>query len=284
MSNKRFVLSAIASILLLVAVYLLRSPAQEGPWREGQQRPAKVELLPDKLVVHDLRDFRYDATGAATQTTYRDAHYETRRLARVWYGLSHFAEHGLAHAFLSFEFLDEQGQPDYLVASIEARLRPDQSYNPLLGLFRAYPRIVVLGTEADIIGLRTHARKERVLLYPLKLTADQRESLFRAVMTDADSTYNDPTFYNTALDNCATGILQYSAQWHSILTRIDHRVLLPGYSDELAHAYGYLDAAGSLEQLRQRAEIAVDEIATIDASYSKEIRKNWNDLDADSQR
>jgi hypothetical protein len=69
---------------------------------------------------------------------------------------------------------------EYLGISIEARLRADQVYNPLVGLFRQYTKIYVAATEQDVIGRRSHLRGENVLLYPVSATRAEMEQLSRA--------------------------------------------------------------------------------------------------------
>src|SRR5690606_19116865 len=104
----------------------------------------------------------------------------------------------------SFEFSNNE----FLAASVEARLRPGQSYSPLMGLMRQYNKLIVLGSEADIIGLRSHIRAERVLLYPLQLNQAQMEYVFHSFMKDAQALEQQPGFYNTLLDNCTTNLLK----------------------------------------------------------------------------
>jgi hypothetical protein len=275
-SKRRLVALAFAFMFAAgSAIYCTRTPTHDGEWIATNVRLPELSIRSNQNSIRGIRDFRYDETGAVSQLNYIDRNYDLSQLNGVWYGLSHFADHGFAHAFLSFEFIGHNGKPEYLVASIEARLRPGQSYHPISGLLRAFHRIVVLCTEEDIIGLRTHHRHERVLLYPLRLSQENRLSLARSVFSDADAMSTHPEFYNTALDNCITGILQYTPEWESYLTRLDYRVMLPGLSDELAFKYGYIDGATNLEELRQRAEIRSPAAFKIDADYSKNIRLAW---------
>src|SRR5690606_6985026 len=118
-------------------------PTHEGDWQLLQERLPEASLHQTEdadvyIKLRGIRDFRYGEDGSIAETRYLENVYYPQDVNRVWLGLSHFAEPGMAHAFLSFEF--PQGN---LVVSIEARLRPDQSYNPLLGLVRQYPRMLV---------------------------------------------------------------------------------------------------------------------------------------------
>lgn len=271
MLGKLLIGMLLGSIFLCLIIFLLRSPQREGPWLLMQERLPIVTVDEKGVTIENIRNFRYHENGDVERVQYISKQYSPKNLQRVWYGLSHFGDHGFAHAFLSFEFSDGE----YLVASIEARLKPGQQYHPVKGLFRVYNRMMVLGTEQDIIGLRTHYRKERVLLYPLKLSQEQIQGLWSKILADTQSISQTPDFYNTALDNCITGILQYTSQWEGFFNRLDYRILLPGYSDELAHKYQYIDGEGSLEELRLKAQISDIEIITLDENFSANVRAGW---------
>src|SRR5690606_20776437 len=182
--------------------------------------------------------------------------------------------YGFAHTFLSFEFADGQ----YLVASVEARMRPEQNYHPLFGLIRQYNKIVVLGTEADIIGLRSHIHSEQVLLYPLQLEAAQTTYLFQALMGDAQQLVELPEFYNTLLDNCTTNLLKHAPGYRFYTSLVDYRLMLPGYSDAVAWEKNWINADQPLEKLREQARINPALTKPEAENFSQMIRRGWNRL------
>lgn len=175
LSIRRKLMLALAVVIgLMIALYASKTPSHVGNWTLPQQRLASVTINDTDFLINGVRDFRYDDKLQVERDTYLDRHYVFNDLGKLWFGLSHFGENandndnGLAHAFLSFEFSGQR----YLTLSIEARLEQGQHYHPLRGLLRNYEKIYIFGTEADIIGLRSHYRQERVLLYPLKLDQD----------------------------------------------------------------------------------------------------------------
>jgi len=117
---------------------------------------------------------------------------------------------GIAHSFLSFEF-DTRDGPRYLALSIEARLRPDQEFKPLVGMFRRYTKISVFSAEQDVTGLRFHVRGERILLYPVDSPSKKLETFFQAMVEDANALHEALAFYNTVLENCLTNLLKNTA-------------------------------------------------------------------------
>jgi len=263
-------------IVILPLVWLqLQVPSNDGLWHEAQGRTAWVEFSGRAFTVHNVRDFRYGADRRVVSFDYREQSYNLDNLQRGWFGLSHFGPLGLAHSFLSFEFNDGD-QTRYLALSIEGRLRPDQRYKPLAGLFRRYTKISIFSTEQDVIGLRSHLRGERVLLYPVNTTRDDLEEFFLAVVEDTNELHEAPAFYNTVLDNCLTNLLKHTALMENI-GFVDLRVLLPGRTDRLTYALDITPTNLPFDEARQRATInpALSEID--DPGFSASLRCGWDD-------
>lgn len=254
---RRFIF-LIFPLVLLTLWLLIQQPHQGGEWHPLQTRLPDIERQGDDYLIRDIRNFRYQADGMPASADYFDHSYNTEQLRRVWFGLSHFADHGFAHAFLSFEFANEnpEQEADFLVASVEARLRPDQTYSPFTGLLRQYNRMIVLGTEEDIIGLRSHVRGERVHLYEMTLTPEQQQHLFRGMMADAANLSQVPAFYNTLLHNCVTSLLRHDPDYRVWRHLFDYRVLLPGFGDGFAQDKGWLAQDIALDQLRSESRVA----------------------------
>ncbi len=240
-----------------------------------QARLPEAELISGEagevLRLRGLRDFRYLPDASPAGPRYLDADYPVADLDRVWVGISHFGEPGLAHTFLSFEF----GDGRFLVASVEARLRPGQSYNPFRGLIRQYHKLLVWGTEADIVGLRSHIRGERVLLYPLSLSQEQRRGLLGALVAETAELQQRPAFYNTLLDNCTTNLLKYQPDYRWYASLLDYRVLLPGYIDGLLLEQGWIAPGTDLAGLRVKAQVQPALTHPDAADFSRAIRQGW---------
>lgn len=243
--------------IMLIAWFCFQQPTHEGNWHPLQTRLPSVELHDTRYAISNIRDFRYDASGAPVDIAYVNGSYDLKHLQRVWLGLSHFAEYGMAHAFLSFEFWNPEAdtEPQFLVVSIEARLRPDQGYSPLKGLFQQYHRMVVLGTEEDVIGLRSHVRQEQVYLYELTLPKEHQHYLFHGIMMEVLDLETRPAFYNTVLHNCVTRLLQHDPDYRVWRHLFDYRILLPGYGDAFAQEKGWIRQDKSLDDMRTAGKI-----------------------------
>jgi uncharacterized protein DUF4105 len=279
-TRRRVVAACVLGCMLAYALYFFtRAPVQDAAWSSPYQVIPQVRIYDDTLSITNLRDFRYDDNGAVTQARYIDREYPLSGLRDVWFGLSHFGPNGLAHAFASFEF----SNGEFLVVSIEARLREDQvHYRPVTGALRGYTKFVVLATEQDVVGLRSHIRKEPVYLYRLQGSMLQGRALLLNYMRRAETLSAHPEFYNTLTDNCLTGLLAESGRYTSLHHWLDYRILLPGYSDALLLEKGFIgldqqevfsgDMDGYLQAVRIQAHIDPEKTSLDAPDFSTKIR------------
>jgi hypothetical protein len=268
---KPFALVVGALLLLACGSVLamnLMTPSHDRNWKPEHARLPKAMVDDDIVTIEGLRDFSYGPDGAPSNTHYRKTTYRISEIDSLWYGISHFAPFGLAHTFVSFGFSDGQ----YLVISIEARQTVGQNYNPLLGLFGAYELIVVAGTEQDIIGLRSHVRKERVYLYRMDVPIKSIERLFRALIGRMNMIFWSAEHYHTISDNCSVALWRYSERLSAFQRYTNYKLLLPGFSDEVAHDLGLIAGAETIDALRQAAFINPGRADLSHPIFSTEIR------------
>jgi hypothetical protein len=252
----KMVLRVALCVLLVLAVaglatWIRRRPSHQRAWAAGQAVLPRVTLAGDRVHVRDVRDFAYRSETDFTPG-YRDRTYDLDRLQRVWFGLSPFDRdwRGPAHAFLSFQFSDGQ----YVSISVEARREGGEKYTPLKGALRNYELIYVIGEERDLIGARV-VKDDPVYLYPMRATPAQVRALFVRMLRRAQEVERRPEFYNTFTNNCTTNILEPVNQIADQDIPFGLEILLPGYSDKLAHERGLIDTDLPLEQARTRFEV-----------------------------
>ncbi|MGI1677201.1 MAG: DUF4105 domain-containing protein [Cellvibrionaceae bacterium] len=258
-------------ITIACAYFIFKSPTHNKDWQDSQKKLPHITKNASGFEVANIRDFRYDNEKNSITKNYNQKSYQYNNLKMIWFGLSHFGNNGLAHAFLSFEFSSNR----YLTLSIEARTEKNQKYHPILGLLKHYEKIYIFGTETDIIGLRTHARKEKVLLYPINMETSEQIQLLKTYIDEAKTLESTPNFYNTLLDNCMTGLLRASGKFSTWDFLSEKRLILPGKSDGLAQELGLIDPNQSLETLRQKAKIDPLLSDPNDSNFSKQIRSGW---------
>jgi hypothetical protein len=253
---------------MLNGYFLLQSPTNEGPWLEQYSRLATVEINGNTITINNYRRARYDDKGNISQIQWENRQLNLDALNAIWYGISTFASPGLAHTFISFDF----GDKDPVVISVEARMRPGESYHPLEGALDAYHLIYVFADEQDILGVRIHKRLEDVRFMPIVADKDRIKKMFLDMAARANSLSNEPEFYNTFTSNCTNNILQQTdvPAWQYYL---DPRIILPGYSDSIAYEFGVLNTDYSLEELRQASRIAPTYLSKEGALFYQDIRK-----------
>ena len=263
----------ILSVFLFFPIWVLhlffRKASNNATWKQQYSKLATIELHDDQIIVNNLRDFRYNNDESVTQANFTKEIYYLSKMQKVWYGISHFGPNGFAHVFLSFEFDDGK----YLVVSIEARLKKKhKGFNALRGLFGTYTKSIILATEQDVIGLRSHKRKEKVYLYPLEISELYTKALLLNYLGRAQSLNVKPAFYNSILDNCMTGLLEESLEYGGIVSWMDRRILLPGYSDELAYENAFIDTSVPFKDLKLSALVKPDAYDIDDEEFSKKLR------------
>lgn len=267
---KIFALLLLLASVTLTLLLVSRTATHDRNWVETQVRLPQIKFDGDRVAIQNIRNFSYAADRSIIEVAYYDRTYDLGQLTSVSYGLSHFAEFdGLAHTFLSFGFADGT----YLGLSIEARREVGEAYSPVKGLFRSYELIYVLADERDIIGVRSHIRGERVLLYQLDLAPGAGNRLLRAMLTEAQMLNEQPRYYNTLVDNCTTGIVKHARRVPTWRRLFDYRIALPGLSDALAFDLGLIGNGRSLAEARSQATIDPKGSSLEATDFSAALRK-----------
>jgi hypothetical protein len=250
---KRRMLGAML-VLVVAGVLALRATAHpRGPknWALDQSRLATIRIAGDTVRVRDVRSFVYGDSGAVTPR-WVDRTYRLDRLERVWFAVSPFASwRGPAHTFLSFQFSDST----FVSVSVEARRQVGEKYSPLQGALRQYRLMVVIGEERDVIGLRANVWNDPVYLYPGRATAAQARALLLALLQRERGLVDEPEYYNTLTNNCATNLAWAVNRVAPKRARWSPALILPGYADDYAEDRDLLDVAEPLDSVRERYRI-----------------------------
>lgn len=267
---------AAAGLLVLGGSYLgadvlRRNASHEREWIAAQSRLPVVRTDGDIVRISDMRDFRHAPDGTSEERWTQDE-FDVTQLERVWFALSPFEPRfeGIAHPFLTFEFADGRT----VAISVEARREVGEEYSPLLGLLRRYETMVVIGTEADLLGLRVIAWDDPLYLFPVRVTAAQAQHLFRRLIDDAARIEQIPMWYNTLTNNCTSTIIDAINELAAADDALGPLVgVLPGYSLEAVYERGWIDTDLSLEETR-RMHYANERIAAAigDPDFSRAIR------------
>lgn len=261
-----------AGVVVVWLLWLSLCPSNKRDWTPDQIRMPTVTFEENAVLIENVRNATYRSTNDY-DIAWCTRRYDLDSIRSVEYVVEHFASWpGPAHTFLTFGFADGQ----YIAISIEIRKERGESFSWLAGLFRQYEIMYVVGEERDLIGLRVNVRRDPVYLFPIKAKKEHIRALFVTMLQRVNKLREEPEFYNTLTNNCTTNIVRHLEQVSQRDVPFDVRVVLPGYSDELAADLGLINYEGTLDDARRRFLInAPVDAANDGANWSQRIRKQF---------
>jgi hypothetical protein len=235
----------------LASAWIAVKPSTDRDWVDDQSRLAVSSFDGSTVTIENIRDF--DVTQDPAVEHWDTRTYDLDDVRTVWYVVAPFETdwRGPAHAFLSFGFADGR----YLSISVEARREKDEEYSMVGGLMRRFELMYVVGDEADLIGRRVLRQDDETYLYPIRATPERARALLVSMLRTANELAERPRFYGTLRNNCTTAILGHANEVLDQPIRWGPRIMLPGYSDELALRHHLIDTDGTIEQARERFRI-----------------------------
>ena len=235
-------------LCLLAIIYLMIPASNDRDWVDDQVVLAYAEIEGDLLHFHNVRNITY-RTAEDYDLAYYDKTYDLNQLETIDFLLSNFADwQGPAHAFLSFGFNTAEGM-EYLSVSVEARKEVEEDYSPVLGLFKKFELIYIIADENDVVKLRTNYREDPVYLFPIKTTQERIQKIFLSIVTTVNELYETPRHYNTLTDACTTRLADHVNEVVPGRIPWSYKVIIPGYSYELAYDLGLIDTDVPADQL-----------------------------------
>jgi hypothetical protein len=242
--------AGLIGVLLLTATigWTALEPSNQRIWPPEQRLLPRATFDGSRITVDNVRNFRR-GPGAHVRPAWETRTYDVNALSSVWYVLTPFSRdrRGPAHAFVSFGFDDGS----HVAISVEARREVGEHYSIVHGMMKRFEIMYVVGDERDLIQLRV-LNGDDVYVYPMRASQLQMRSLFVDMLRRANDLYAQPEFYGTVRNNCMTNLLRHVNTLTSNPIRYGRRILLPGYSDEIAWERGLIDTDLSLDAARQR--------------------------------
>ena len=250
------------------------APSNVRTWEPDQAVVPYVEFRGNQLVAHNVRYCRYfDQETFVVE--HEDRTYDLSQLRSVDFFMIPFDNMPrLAHTMLSFEFAPPDGPPQYLAVSIEVRKDLGETYAAWKGSARQYELMYVLADERDVVQLRTNHRGEQVYRYRTTATPEQARLLLVDVAGRANQLASRPEFYDTLTNNCTTNLVDHINRIQPQRVKYDYRVLLPGYSDQLAFDECLIIPQGSFEQTKAAAYVTPKALVAANREdFSQAIRR-----------
>jgi len=214
-----------------------------------------------------VRNFDYRTRNDFT-VRYEERDIQLSHLNGLDFYISYFTEGPVGHTFVSFTF--DNAPP--LSISIETRPEVGEGFAPIASLFKQFELIYVVGSERDLVGVRTNHRREPVYLYQLNTSADDARRLLLIYLARINELADRPEFYHLLTNSCTINIVRY-ANAAGRQGRFDIRHLLNGLVDSYLYHSGRVDTTLPFEELRRRSLInAAAEAADGGPDFSERIR------------
>lgn len=247
------------------------SPSHDRNWSTDQSVLPVIDFAGDSVRVHGVRNFHW-SSRTSYEAAWDDRSFRLDQVASVWYVLVPLSRkwRGPAHAFVTFGFDDGR----YLAISVEARREAGEKYGVLKGLLRKFELIYVIGDERDMILRRAVYDGTDVFLYPIKADRAGVRQMLTGMLRRANQLHEVPEFYNTITNNCTINLVRHVNEIVPGKVPASWRVIMPGYSDEVALSLGLIDsvlplpAARDHFRINERAKAAADS-----ADFSRLIRQ-----------
>jgi hypothetical protein len=231
------------------------TPSHFRDWVPEQALLPSAEFRGQQVTVRNVRNCKYFANDVYL-VDYYDKTLDLDRVRGVDFIVVPFdGMEALAHAMLSFKIASPDGTTDYLAVSVETRKEKNEKYNPVKGSANQYELMYVLADERDVIQYRTNFNREKVYLYRTTASPESARALLVDVLARVNGIAARPEFYDTLINNCTSNIVEHVNRIRPNRIVADYRVLLPGYSDELAYEQGLIEPCGTFEQTKQQAYV-----------------------------
>ena len=203
----------------------------------------------DRVRLTGVRNFDYRSRNDFT-VRHEEREVRLSHLKSIDFYISYFTEGPVGHTFLSFIFDDAPP----LTISIETRPEVGEGFAPVASLFKQFELIYVVGSERDLVGVRTNHRGEPTYLYRLNSSADDARRLLLVYLERINQLADHPEFYNLLTNSCTINIIRY-ANAAGRQGRFDIRHLLNGLIDSYLYHSGRVNTDLPFDELRRRSLI-----------------------------
>lgn len=254
---------------LAVGWWASQRPSNDRDWRRDVARLATAQVNGDRVVVKNVRNFRYRTVDDFDER-WEERTYDLALLDGLDVFFIDWGPRLYNHTILSWSFADGQR----LAISVEVRKRRDQGYSAWKAFFRQYELIYVAADERDVIKLRTnYRRREEVYLYRVMTSRAAARSLLLEYLKAMNRIAARPLWYNALVANCTTVIRQRVIHAGGRLP-FSWRFFANAYLPAFLHRRGLLDRGRPFEELKAMSHINERAQQTCEADdFSARIRE-----------
>jgi hypothetical protein len=268
LSRRRNMPAAVAVLFLGVVVWWLSiAPSHDREWRPEVAVMPRAFIEGDRVRLTGVRNFDYRTRSDFT-VNHEEREVQLSHLIALDFYVSYFMEGPVGHTFLSFIF--DNAPP--LSISIETRPEVGEGFAPIASMFKQFELIYVVGSERDLVGVRTNHRREPTYLYRLNTSAEDARRLLLVYLQRINELADRPEFYHLLTNSCTINIVRY-ANAAGRVGHLDIRHVLNGLADSYLYRSGRVDTTLPFDELRQRSLINEAAQAADGASdFSQRIR------------
>jgi len=245
-------LGAAVSCLLFTGIviwFFSLAPSNDRDWQPDLAVLPHAEVSGDKVTLHNIRNCDYRSETDFT-CNYYDRTFELAKLRNIDLFLVYWGSPNIAHTMFSFGFEDG----GHVCFSIETRKEKGEEYSTIKGFFRQYEKIYVMADERDVVRLRTNFRREDVYLYRLQVDPESVRKVFLDYLQQVNRLRAQPEWYNALTGNCTTSIRQHTVPYNPD-ARLDWRLIVNGYVDEMIYERGFLSKTLPFPELKKSSYI-----------------------------
>jgi hypothetical protein len=220
--------------------------------------------------VFNIRNFSYKTTKDY-EPDYYDKTFDAGTIKKVNYVIEPFGIlPGQAHVLLSFEFENET----FLAISVEIRKKKGDEFYAYSCLYKNFELMYVIGSEEDLIQLRTTHRGDRVYMYSLNLSKEKAKELFLDMVYRANKLKDEPEFFKLLSNSCVSNVVTHINKVAPNSLPFIRTTLAPKKSDKVLHRRGLIDNSRPFEEVREKHYISGHARDVEDSShFSKKIRR-----------
>lgn len=214
-----FVLALVVGFVIYMSS---AKPRLDRDWTENLAVMPEVTLNGDDFALDPVMDWTYTPDGPATKDTTSFA-AKISEVKTIWLMVEpQPGQPYAAHTLLLFEFPDDR----IVGLTVEARLEADEEYDAVQGLLNKYELAYMWNTAKELLERRAVYLKKDIYIYPLTLSAEQRQAFLRGLLERSIDIQIHPRFYNTLFSNCTNELAKTAKlAWH-------HSWILTGYSPQ----------------------------------------------------
>lgn len=261
----------LGSILIGILIYIvLQKPSNDGDWAPEVAFHPSIEQQGNTILIHHIRRFRYPSDTAIIEQ-HDDQTIDLHDIRGVDLFIEPFSPvRGPAHSLISFNCADGR----HIAVSVEVRRQNKQRESSFwLSIFRQYGLFYVVADEEDVVYLRSHIRRDRVYLHPLRLTPDQAQRLFLHTLPRINTLRETPELYSLFSNTCATNIRNHLNAVLDQPIPFHWSLLLPAFLPDFLYRHGLIDTDLPFEAHQRLALINAKPELHPDLPFSAAIRQ-----------